>query len=127
MKSNIDRAHATLKDLSATNRAMFFGPFVLLALGRAGDPKPHVKLEVHVQTDGLHLAYIENLRKSGGYGKKALDLLCKIADCNACPIMLEVDADFGRTNRQLKEFYKQFGFKFKGNFGVRRFCEMTGK
>lgn len=113
------RADAVLKDLGETGRALFVGPFILLYLGR-GAKRPHVKLEVHPQTDGLYLAYIENLKKRGGFGKQAMRILCALADHHYCPITLDIDTDFGRTAKQLKEFYSEFDFKFRGRRGVRK-------
>lgn len=106
-----NKAHLVLEQFSTQSKCLFAGPFCLVFDGS----EIVVKMELRVGVDGVQLAYIENLKKSGGYGRRVLEKLVEVAKQNECPIVGEIDLRFGRSKKQLVSFYRQFGAEIRGN------------
>jgi hypothetical protein len=78
--------------------------------------------EVHPFDGKLLLNFIKSFEKGTGAGSKILSLLCSKAD--KYHVTLELDVlpigDEGLNLNQLKDFYRRYGFKDRGNDVMQR-------
>ena len=123
MEAASDRFFSALEQAAGEKQVLYMGPFTLVGDQRGGILG---KLEIRVsvrQSDGalsVHLAYIGVNRdeRQQGRGTRLMQIVLAAADAARLPVDLEVDPQTERgdakppmNKKQLREFYKKFGFR----------------
>ena len=123
MEAASDRFFSALEQAAGEKQVLYMGPFTLVGDQRGGILG---KLEIRVsvrQSDGalsVHLAYIGVNRdeRQQGRGTRLMQIVLAASDAAGLPVDLEVDpqTEWGdakppMNKKQLREFYKKFGFR----------------